>query len=51
LKMDDLVYLFIAFAIVWGVFFIYLLVLYGRQAGLRREIDALEGKAKDSRRG
>jgi CcmD family protein len=51
LKMDDLVYLCIAFAAVWAVFFIYLLVLYSRQAAIRRELDAFEGKAKESRRG
>ena len=45
--MDNLIYLFIAFAVVWAVFFVYLLVLYQRQASIKREIDALGGQAKD----
>ncbi len=48
--MDNLIYLFIGFAVVWAVFFIYLFVLYGRQAGIKREIDALEGQTKEQRR-
>ena len=47
--MGNLIYLCIAFTVVWAVFFIYLLVLSGRQAAIKKQIDALNIQAKESR--
>lgn len=48
--MEDLDYLFTAFAIVWAAIFGYLLFLTRRQRQLRREIRALSEEATDKRR-
>ena len=40
--MDNLGYLFAAFAVIWAVVFGYVLVLMNRQKKLKREIDKLE---------
>ncbi len=39
--MENAGYLFAAFAIVWAAVFAYVLSLFIRQKGLRREIDSL----------
>ena len=40
--MDNLGYLFAAFAVIWAVVFGYILVLMNRQKKLKREIEKLE---------
>ncbi len=40
--MENAGYLLSAFAIVWAVVFGYVLLLFNRQRGLRREIDSLK---------
>jgi len=40
--MDNLGYLFAAFAVIWAVVFVYILVLMNRQKKLKREIEKLE---------
>lgn len=40
--MDNLGYLFAAFAVIWIVVFGYILVLMNRQKKLKREIEKLE---------
>ncbi len=47
--MDDLEYLFAAFAAVWGIVYVYIMVLFLRQKKLRQQIEALEERiaAKD----
>ena len=40
--MENAGYLFAAFAIVWAVTFLYILLLFNRQKSLRREIDSLK---------
>ncbi len=44
-------YLFAAFAVVWAGVFVFTLFLLGRQAKLRREIDALKQGLKDKNNG
>lgn len=39
--MDNSVYLFAAFAITWAVLFAYVIVLYGRQSRIKKEMDSL----------
>jgi len=39
--MDNLGYLFAAFAVIWAVVFGYILVLMNRQKKLKREIEKL----------
>ncbi len=47
--MDNLGYLFAAFAIVWFGFFVYIWILFQRQNRLRRDIDLLkESIAKEN---
>ena len=48
--MENLGYLFAAFAIVWAVLFGYLLVLLNGQRRLRREIDSLKEAVKEKGR-
>ena len=45
--MENAGYLFAAFAIVWAVVFGYVLSLFIRQKGLRREIESLKGAFKE----
>lgn len=45
--MDNLDYLFAAFAIVWGVIFGYLLLLSYKQRKLEHELELLEKRLKD----
>jgi CcmD family protein len=45
--MENLGYLFAAFAIVWAVLFGYLLVLLNRQRRLCREINSLKEAVKE----
>ena len=40
--MDNLGYLFAAFAVIWVVVFAYLLILMNRQKKLKRELEQLE---------
>jgi CcmD family protein len=40
--MDNLGYLFAAFAVIWAVVFGYILVLMNRQKKLKRDIEKLE---------
>ena len=40
--MDNLGYLFAAFAVIWAVVFGYILILMNRQKKLKREIEKLE---------
>ena len=49
--MENAGYLFAAFTIVWAVTFAYVLLLFGRQRKLRREIDTLKRalEEKDTR--
>ena len=48
--MENLGYLFAAFAIVWAVIFGYVLSLSRRQRQLRREIDSLKEGAGNTHR-
>ncbi len=43
--MENLIYLFSAYSIVWGVLFVFLILLYKRQEKLK---NALEGLQKDN---
>lgn len=45
--MENAGYLFAAFAIVWAGVFGYVLSLFNRQRGLRREINALKEALKE----
>lgn len=45
--MENAGYLLSAFAIVWAVVFGYVLLLFNRQRGLRREIDSLKELFKE----
>ncbi len=40
--MDNLGFMFAAFAIIWGAFFVYVIVLSRRQKQLRRDLGQLE---------
>ncbi len=44
--MENSVYLFATFAIIWALVFGYVLILYNRQRRLRREIDTLKQALK-----
>lgn len=44
--MDNLDYLFAAFAIVWGAIFAYILLLSRKQKQLQREVNSLEERVK-----
>lgn len=44
--MENIGYLFAAFAIVWALVFGYVLLLLGRQRKLKREIDSLKKSAR-----
>ena len=46
--MENLTYVFAAFAIVWAVIFGYIFSLSHRQRQLRREIDSLKEKNDDA---
>ncbi len=46
--MDNLGYLFAAFAVVWAVLFAYVLGLSRKQRQLRREIDSLKKAMAES---
>lgn len=45
--MENLGYLFAAFAVIWAVVFGYILVLMNRQKKLKREIEKLETDNRD----
>ena len=45
--MENLGYLFAAFAITWAVVFGYLLLLFNRQSELRREINSMKEALKE----
>lgn len=45
--MENAEYIFAAFTIVWVVVFGYVLSLFNRQKGLRREIDSLKEVIKE----
>jgi len=45
--MENAGYLFAAFAIVWVVTFIYVLLLFNRQGKVRREIESLKKALKE----
>lgn len=45
--MENAGYLLAAFVIVWAVVFGYVLVLFNRQRGLRREIESLKAALKE----
>lgn len=47
--MENMTYVFAAFAIVWAVVFGYVFSLSQRQRQLRREIDALKEKSNGER--
>ena len=49
--MDDLDYLFAAFAVVWVMVFGYILLLSFRQRKLRQEFDLLEQKVTERNSG
>ena len=40
--MDDIVYFYLAYAIIWGGIFIYMLKVHFDQQRLAREIDVLQ---------
>ena len=44
--MENAGYLFAAYAIVWGVVFGYIVVLFNRQRRLQRELDSLKDEVK-----
>ncbi len=44
--MENAGYLFAAFAIVWALVFGYVMILFNRQKGLRRDIESLKEKFK-----
>ncbi len=46
--MENVGYLFAAFAIVWAVIFGYVLLLLNSQRRLRREIDSLKEASKEN---
>jgi CcmD family protein len=48
IAVENLGYLFAAFAVVWAITFGYLLVLLARQRTLRREIDSLKKVLSES---
>ena len=45
--MENAGYLFAAFAIIWGLVFGYVLLLFSRQRRLRREINSLKEVFKE----
>lgn len=45
--MENAGYLFAAFTIIWAVIFGYVLAMFNRQRGLRREIDQLKRAFED----
>ena len=40
--MENAGYLFAAFTIVWGLVFVYVIILFNRQRRLRRDIELLK---------
>jgi CcmD family protein len=44
--MDNLGYLFAAFAVIWAVVFGYILILMNRQKKLKRDIEKLEADSR-----
>ena len=46
-KMENAVYLFAAFTLIWAVVFGYVLSLFNRQRRLHREIDSLKEALKE----
>ena len=49
--MENVSYVFVAFAIVWAVVFGYILLLLNRQRRLQQEIDLLKQRLKDRKSG
>ena len=47
--MDNLDYLFMAFAIVWAAVFGYVFILSRRQRRVQREIDSIQASADGNR--
>lgn len=45
--MDNAGYFFAAFAVIWAVFFGYLILLFGRQRKLRKEIESIKDGLKE----
>ncbi len=48
--MENLNYLFAAFAVIWAVVFGYVFSLMNRQGKLKREIDSLKESLKEKER-
>jgi CcmD family protein len=44
--MSDLVYLYIAYTVIWLGVFVYMVYLHGRQAELKKELEILTGRVK-----
>ena len=49
--MENISYVFAAFAIAWAVVFGYVLLLLNRQRRLQREIDSLKQRLEDKKGG
>ncbi|MDP6043220.1 MAG: heme exporter protein CcmD [Dehalococcoidales bacterium] len=49
--MENVSYVFVAFAIVWAVVFGYILLLLNRQRRLQQEIDLLKQRLEDRKSG
>lgn len=48
--MNDLVYLYVAYTIIWLGVFAYVGYLHSKQAGLQKEMDNLLGKVRHHER-
>ena len=47
--MENAGYLFAAFAIIWTLVFGYVMVLISRQAGIKRQIEAIKETFKENK--
>ncbi|MBI2909350.1 MAG: CcmD family protein [Chloroflexi bacterium] len=45
--MDNLVYVFVAYTVIWAAVFAYLITIGRAQADLRRQIDSLKEALKE----
>lgn len=44
--MSNLGYMFVGFALAWGIAFVYLWMLSRRSAGVQRQLDAVERRVE-----
>jgi CcmD family protein len=49
--MNDMMYLYVAYTIIWAGAFVYATYLHTKQAGLRQELENLQSRVKSNEPG